>query len=109
MGLVNNNPGTKLYTLAQLGAFTAANPVNLISYFAHRNPTAVYAYIMRNYPGFGRMANGMQKTDDGMNNMYQYLVTQYNRLPASAQPHWLVVFGHAMPDAIETQNWTTPA
>jgi hypothetical protein len=107
--LVNNYPGSRIYTTAQLAAFINNAPEHLISYATNRNPSAVYEYIKRNYPQFGRLANGMQATDDGISQMYSYLVTQFNAVPAAARRHWVQEFAKSIPKPAEKTNWTTPA
>lgn len=108
MSNVNNYPGSFVYTLAELAQFINQSPDNYISYWCNRNPTAVYNYLIRNYPMFGRYSNNMQATPDGITQMYDFLVKQFNILPAEQRAHWLAVLGHSMPDAGELINWTTP-
>ena len=108
MSLSNNYPGNQLYTKAELAAFINTSGSNYISWACARNPAAVYNYILRNYPMFGRMGNGQWTTDDGIYQMYDFLCTEYTALPAAQQPHWLLVLGSTLPKTPQLKNWANP-
>lgn len=106
--LVDNKPGDKLYTQQELAAFINASPSNLISFCCVRNPSTVYAWILRNYPMFGRLGNLGWTTPIGQDNMHDFLLTEYGILSAPEQKEFLAHLGASLPDDPEVDSWATP-
>lgn len=97
------------YTRNYLKNFIKQSFTNELSFDVCRNPSAMYAYIMQNYPTqFPSLAPTMITNVEGMNQMYDFLEKQYNVLPDNQKAHFVATVRASIPAQAELVNWTTP-
>jgi hypothetical protein len=96
------------YTTTYLAKFVSQSFENLLSFKIARNPTAMYQYIKQNYPNeFPGMTVDMYSTALGLEQMCDFLLQKYNRLPANQRTHFIATLMDSLPKNAELQNWTT--
>ena len=102
-----NSVANQIYTKADLSAYIAASPDNMLGYLISRNPSAAYKFIKANYGSdFTNLLPGAEVNVPVMNSMHDFLLGKYNG--STNKVKFLTDFKNSIPAAAQLQNWTTP-